>query len=436
MKKVLLVAALVLISTISYSQSVISLFGKANEFFSLLEAGKYDTAHTYFAESEQAKITAANLQQLWTNIKKNLGNSEYIDPVQSKAQGDAFAVTVEAKFERGMQNFVLVFNKGEKLIGLYLPPKVASYETPLYADTNLYVEKQVYLVTGTHQLAAIVTTPKNKAIFPMVVFVHGSGPGDMDETVGPNKPFKDIALGLATKGVGSIRYVKRTLVYPNEFIKAFTVKEEVIDDAVSAVALAKTIKGADIKNIYVFGHSLGGMLAPKIASLAPDVKGIILAAAPARKLTDIIIDQNKYIVAVSRDTTTALKKELAQAISSIEKSRITQLAPGMKPDSVVVGLPASYWVDINSYDQVAAAKALNKRIFVIQGGNDFQVGETDYNIWNAALGKKPNAKVKWYITLNHLLSVQMEKGTSKQYQKPINVDVEVVDDIVAWVNTP
>ena len=125
------------------------------------------------------------------------------------------------------------------------------------------------------RLAAIITTPKGATNFPMVVLVHGSGPSDLDGTVGPNKPLKDIADGLACKGIGSIRYVKRTVVYAAEFGKAFTVKEEVLDDAVAAIALAKTVKGADVKSIYVLGHSLGGMLAPRIATLVPDIKGII-----------------------------------------------------------------------------------------------------------------------------------------------------------------
>jgi hypothetical protein len=315
-----------------------------------------------------------------------------------------------------------------------MPPKAAAYIKPAYADTTLYTEKPVYLQSLDHQLAAIITTPKNKTNFPVVVFVHGSGPGDMDETVGPNKPFKDLATGLAAKGIASVRYVKRTLIYQSEFSKAFTVKEEVTDDALAAIALAKTVAGADQKSIYVFGHSLGGMLAPKLATLSPTLKGIILAAAPARKLADIIIDQNKYIIELSKDTTKATQTDLAAAIKEIEKSKLVKLAPNMKPDSVIIGLPASYWTDLNAYDQVATAKKLKQRILVFQGGNDFQVSMTDYNIWNAALGKSSKASVKLYPELNHLLSPQTEKAYTQQYQIPVNVSEKLIGDIALWIN--
>jgi esterase/lipase len=436
MKKIFLLAALLLISTLSFSQNVISLLNKANAFFNLLEDEKYDTAHQYFEINEQTKITPENLKQLWTSIKSKLGKIEALDAVQSRAQGEFFAVTLEGKFERDKQNFTLLFNKNEKLVGLYLPPNAIAYTKPFYADTTLFTEKMVYLKSGTHSLAAIVTVPKNKVNFPMVVLVHGSGPNDMDETIGPNKPFKDIAIGLASKGIASLRYVKRTTLYGSEFQKAFTVKEEVIDDALAAIAMAKTIKGVNLKSIFVFGHSLGGMLAPKIATLSPDLKGIVLAAAPARKLTDIIIDQNKYFAAQIKDTTGTLEQKLQSALAEVEKSRIFSLGT-RKPDSVIVGLPASYWVDLNTYDQVATAKKLiTQRIFVIQGGKDFQVGETDYNIWLAALGKKPNVKLKFYAEINHLLSPQLEKGNAQQYQVMVNVSESVVNDLAAWMKLP
>ncbi len=397
-----------------------------------MEEAKYDSAHLYFDETERTKVSPENLKQIWENIKGKLGKVKALEAIASRVQGEFFSVTVEGKFENEDQNFILGFNKAEKLVGLYMPPKLATYTLPSYADTTKYQEKSMYLETKGHQLAAVVTIPKNATNFPIVVLVHGSGPSDMDQTIGANKPFKDLAVGLAAKGIGSVRYVKRTLLYANEFSKAFTVKEEVTDDAVAAVALAKTIKGADQKNVYLFGHSLGGMLAPQLATLAPDLSGVILAAAPARKLTDIIIDQNKYFFELSKDTTTAGKKQMEEILSTVEKSKLTQLG-NMKPDSIIIGLPASYWINLNNYDQIATAKKLNKRMFVVQGGNDFQVSQKDFNLWDAALNKKKNVSFKFYPELNHLLTVQTEKGTTAQYQTPANVSEKLIEDIALWI---
>jgi len=424
-----------LFTTAAFSQNVISLFNRANQFFDFLQAEKFADAHACFEDSTKNKITQENLKQLWTDISTKLGKAESLDAIQSKTQGEYFAVTVEGKFANGDQNFLLGFNKAEKIVGLFLAPKARgnAYLSPAYADTTLYTEKQLYINTPGHQLAAILTVPKNTKNFPIVVFVHGSGPSDMDESIGPNKPFKDISAGLAAQGIASLRYVKRTLVYPNEFGKSFTVKEEVVDDAVAALNLAKTVPNADLKNIYLFGHSLGGMLAPKIAGLVPNLNGIILAAAPARKLTDMIAEQSKYLMGKTSDTSALIKKQNQMILGEIEKSRFTQLG-AMKPDSLVLGLPASYWVDLNAYDQVAAAQKLIKtRILVVQGGNDYQVSKQDYDFWNSNLSTKGNAEFKFYPALNHLFSVQMEKGTSEQYLYPSSVSATFINDLVAWI---
>ena len=432
MKKLFLILAFIILSVNSFSQNVLNLFGKANNFFDLFVAGKFDEAHNYFSDEGKAKVTPENLKQFWSNMEGSFGKAKSLDATSSRTQGDYFAVTVSGEFQFGKQDFMLLFDKTEKLVGLHLPPKQITYRSAGYADSTLFTEKTTYIQTPGHQLAAVITVPKDGNSFPIVVLVHGSGPNDMDETVGPNKPFKDIAAGLAVNGIASIRYVKRTLVYPNEFGNAYTVKEEVLDDALQAVALAKTVQGVDTKKIYVLGHSLGGMLAPRIATLSPDLKGIILAAAPARSLTDIIIEQNKYMVTVTKDTTAAMQKMLSEAITAIEKTRINKLGK-IKPDSVILGLPASYWVDLNNYDQVAIAKKLKQRILVIQGGHDFQVTETDYNLWNNALSQNPNVTLKLYPTYNHLFSEQQEKGTTAQYQTPGNVEQRLIEDLADWI---
>ncbi|WP_316831206.1 DUF3887 domain-containing protein [Pedobacter aquatilis] len=434
-KSVLIVITLLFFTTASFAQNVISLFNGANNFFQLLEDEKYTEAYGNFDETVKSKLSEEQLKKIWTDLHAALGKAKSIEAVQSKIQGEFFAVTVEGEFERGTQNFILGFNKTQKIVGFFLAPKpvVAKYLAPSYADTTLYSEKTAYLTTPGHQLAAIITTPKNIKNFPVVVFVHGSGPSDMDETVGPNKPFKDIAAGLAAQGIGSIRYVKRTMIYAQEFMKAFTVKEEVLDDAVAALAMAKTVPGADTKNIYLFGHSLGGMVAPRIAAQVPDLSGIILAAAPARKLTEVMLEQNKYLFSKVSDTAKSVQTQLDMATAEIAKGNITQLG-NMKPDSVILGIPASYWVDINNYDQVAAAKKLTKpRIFVIQGGNDFQVSQQDFDLWKAGLAGNPNAEFKFYPELNHLLSQQVEKGTGTQYQAFSSVSASLINDIVAWI---
>ncbi|WP_316812533.1 DUF3887 domain-containing protein [Pedobacter heparinus] len=434
MKKIFLLFFTLFISSASFSQGLLNLLGRSQDLFILFSEDKFTEAYGNFDPTFQAKVTEANLKELWTKISEQLGKLENTSVLSSKNEGDFYRVIVEAKFTKDTQNFLLAYNKAEKLVGLFpLPkPKSVVYTPPAYADTTLYKEKEINVKTPGHNLVGMLTEPKKGTGFPIVVLVHGSGPQDMDATFGPNKPLKDLALGLASKGIASIRYVKRTKIYPMDFVGASTVKEEVLDDAIAAVALARTLPEVNKKQLYLFGHSLGGVLAPRLALLAPDLNGIILAAAPARSLTDIIIEQNKYMFAQAKDTTNAGKKMLDSLIKEFDKTRITKLGT-MKADSSLFGMSAAYWVDLNNYKQVETAKKLKQRIFIAQGGNDFQVSVTDFNLWNSALGKKKNVTLKLYPDLNHMLSSQTEKGTLQQYETPASVSPALVNDIAAWI---
>lgn len=435
MKRTYFLIIALLFSSSAFSQNVLSLFKNANDFFDLMKAEKFDDAYAFFDDTLKTSLPESKLKELWGNIITNYGAVESLEAIESKAQGNFFAVTVEGKFKNSDQNFLLGFNKAQKIVGMFMAPKKTAekYTLPNYADTALYIEKPVYLGTGKNQLAAMLTIPKNIKNFPIVVFVHGSGPNDMDETFGPNKLFKDLATGLASKGIGSLRYVKRTLVYPNEYYGAFTVNEETTNDAVAAVEMAKTVLGVNKNAIYVFGHSLGGMMAPRIAERSSGLAGIILAAAPARKFASLSAEQNKYMFDQAKDTTAAGRKSLANAMKEIAKANITKLG-NVKPDSIILGLPAAYWVDLNNYNQIEAAKKSSKtRIMILQGGNDFQVSKTDFDLWQKALGKRKNVTLKFYPTINHFLSEQTEKGTLAQYSIPASVSKTVLDDVATWI---
>jgi len=434
MKKLIVFFTILLSTTAAFSQGVMGLINRSEDFFTTMNTGKFEDAVTFFDVSLQAQVKPDMLKDLWSKLNANLGPYQSLDVVQSKTEGQHFVVIVEGKFEKDTQRFLLAYNKEEKMVGFYLQPKAvsATYTTPSYVDTASYKQTEVKVKGIKNDLVGMLTLPKTGKNFPIVILVHGSGPGDMDQSVGAVKPFKDIALGLASKGIASIRYVKRTLVYPNEFTGAFTVKEEVTNDAVSAINLAKTVPEIDKKQIYVFGLSQGGMLTPRIATLAPDIKGVILAAAPARKFTDVLIYQNHYMFGLANDTTARSKEMFDKSLQVIETTRISKLGT-IKPDSAILGLPASYWVDLNNYDQVASAKKLPQRILVLQGGMDFQVTEDDYKLWSAALGKKSNATLKFYPELNHPFTVQTEKGTAEQYKKPANVAEVVINDLATWI---
>ena len=167
MKKSILIIIALLFTTGAFAQNVIQLFNGANDFFKLLQEEKFADAHAIFDDTLKSKLTEDGLKKLWLDMGTKFGKAESFDAIQSKSQGEFFAVTVEGKFSNGNQNFILGFNKAQKIVGIFLaPPKSsAAYLKPSYADTSLYSEKSVYIGGAGKQLAAIIPHLKTLKIF-------------------------------------------------------------------------------------------------------------------------------------------------------------------------------------------------------------------------------------------------------------------------------
>jgi dienelactone hydrolase len=263
------------------------------------------------------------------------------------------------------------------------------------------------------------------------VLVHGSGPNDADETLGPNKIFADLALGLAARGVATLRYEKRTHARPRDFADAtFTVEEETIADALAAVGVAEGAPGVDGRRVWLLGHSLGGFLAPRIAARAPKLAGVVILAGSTRPYADIVVDQWRTLRGPG-------SPELARAEACAATIRDPKLTPTTKVDDMGAVIPGSYFLDLRGYDAPATAARLPVPILVLQGGRDYQVTRADYEGWQHALGKRPKAKLVLYPDLNHLFEGGAGAPGPAEYARPEqHVAPPVVADVAAFVSAP
>jgi len=272
---------------------------------------------------------------------------------------------------------------------------------------------------------------------PAVVLVHGSGPNDRDETVGKLKPFRDLAWGLASRGIVVLRYEKRTKEHAAKISKILdktTVKEETIDDALAAVRLLKNNKHVDSNRIFVLGHSLGGALIPRLALDDQISAGYIIMAGPARPLEDIILEQQKYLLSLqSRPQSDDDKK----AIAAIEGFVAKVKDPNLSKDLATSGLPSSwppvYWIDLRGYKPAEKAVEITKPLLIMQGGKDYQVTSADYQLWQDALKAKPNVTFKLYPDLAHPFTKSTGVPSPADYEKAQNVSQNVVEDLADWI---
>ena len=258
------------------------------------------------------------------------------------------------------------------------------------------------VVTGDIHLPATILMPDDAGDVPIVVMVHGSGPLDRDETIYANKPFRDIAEGLALKGIATLRYDKRTYVYHQPVT---SMDDETILDALSAISLARRYSS----HVYILGHSLGAMLAPLIAERAEEpLAGVIMMAAPARDLEAVVREQFDYLL--PSGASPAFKE---QQIENLRQQSPHYLQP---------------------QGHTAAAHRLTLPMLILQGERDYQVTMQDFRLWQQVLEGKTNIVYHSYPHLNHPFIEGEGKSTPLEYHIEGHVATCVLDDISSFIH--
>jgi len=284
-------------------------------------------------------------------------------------------------------------------------------------------------------LGASIAFSDTSRKLPLVIFVHGSGPNDRDETLGPNKVFRDLAQGLAQKNVASLRYDKRTFAYQFDLrppADSLTLYEETINDAVDAIREARQFTFIDTNRIYLVGHSQGAMCAPEIARLSPKLKAVVMMAGPVRSLLDLIPEQIEYVSKLDDTISNAEQMQMTSIKWMVDKIRSPKLDP-KTPSSMLMGGSPVYWKSILKYNQAETAKQLHLPILILNGERDYQVTMKEFELWKQALGDYSNVQFKSYPKLNHLFIEGEGKPNPAEYDTPNHVPQYVVDDLVNFI---
>jgi Prolyl oligopeptidase family. len=300
-----------------------------------------------------------------------------------------------------------------------------------------YIAEHIILNAGTEfELQGMLTIPDSVTEkVPAVILVHGSGPANMDEAVHSYAPFKDIAEYLSANGIAVLRYDKSTYTHGvkmAENIAELTVKEETINDAIAAAELLRNDERIDSEKIYLLGHSLGGMLAPRIDAEGGNFAGIILWAGSPRTFGEIWLDQAEAeLLTLPEDQHELGRNQIADAKQIFEN--IKNISDDQAKQAYLLGATLYYYKEMDAHPTENYLRDITKPILIMQGGKDFQVyADKDYTEYQRILDGKSNATFKLYPELNHFF-ITSTKGTVDEYKVRDNVSAEVLKDITDWI---
>ena len=299
-------------------------------------------------------------------------------------------------------------------------------------------EKTIVGKGSDYPLNGLLTLPEDlSSPVPAVVMVHGSGPSNMDEKVMKLTPFKDLAEGLAKHGIASLRYDKRTFAYARKMAKERpSVMTETIDDALLAIALLKKDPRIDPDRVFILGHSMGAMLAPRIDAEGGDVKGFVLMAGTPYRLEEVVLRQLKQ----TGGSKSALKWIVGLEFRYFAKkfASLYQMSDEEAKKKRFAGnLSLFYFKEMGRRTAADYLMDTDKPALIMQGGRDFQVlAADDFERFRELLSDRENTVFKLYPALNHVFVNAIYDDilkASKEYRVERHIGEDVICDIASFI---
>ncbi len=402
---------------------------KAKQIQKLIQDGEAEKLWPMLDSASQAAISKDLLGMIWQQVEAQAGQFMGIKGHKIEQLQGLTIVVLNNQFANTWLDVKIGFNTAGKVAGFrFLPGEEPN--KPL-ANEATFFEAKHPVVNGTFTLGGRLTLPKNAESPPLFIMFQGSGPHNMDEAIGPNRIFEQVAHGLAQQGIATLRYHKRTYAYSTSMGDSLTIFTEGINDGIAAVRQIIGNDSLQFSGIYLLGHSQGGMFIPSIAKACPQVKGLIMMAAVARPLQTLVVEQVNYFAA--RDSVTAEEQARIDLIEQKAQVIDNKAYAGKEVSELLLNLPAGYWQSIDNTPWVTITKKLKKPVLVLQGLRDCQVTMDDYMVWQKALKKK--ATYHQYPTLNHLFLPGQGPSYPDEYNQPGQIPEAFFTDISSWLNS-
>ncbi|MDF4220056.1 alpha/beta hydrolase [Maribacter sp. M208] len=285
-------------------------------------------------------------------------------------------------------------------------------------------------------LAGTLTYPKMGSDFPAVILISGSGPQDRNSELMNHKPFLVIADYLTKNGIAVLRVDDRG-THESEGNYNETGLKGFVNDTKSAFEFLKTHKEINNSKIGLIGHSLGGVIAPIIASENTDVSFIVILAGSGIRGDKLMLLQKELIerkMGVPEVGITQGQNNMKGAYDIILKSNNnnTQLQTelknyfdnvfgGMLPTNQIQALSEQMsipWLtDFIKFDPQTSLSKTKCPVLALNGSNDLQVPPKE-NLETIEMILKENGnkdvETKQLENLNHLFQ-ESETGLPNEY---------------------
>lgn len=414
---------------------------KTKSLTELLAKRDFDKFKENISE-EFKKATEGQDLDVFKMLEQELGAYKEIVKTEIETQNGYYLTDSTLQFEKGTVDQTIAFNGEMVADGVnYLNMK-----KDIVPEEG---EKEITLDAGTgYPVKGMIKMPKGE-VKAGIVIVDGSGPNDMNMTLGQNKMMKHLSDQLAEKGFAVLRFNKRTYQYGKELAKIgmqnkTLIKDEFIDDAAEGLKTLAKEQGIPTDKLFILGHSQSGSYLPVINETAGNLaKGYIILSGTPTNIAELSKKQlEKVIEEGSENADEEQVKMMKQNIKTndelLKKIETMSDEELNKPENYPFGIPGVYVKDLMKYDPIKLYNDSKLPIFIRIAEFDKQVPVSELELWKNGLDKNENDSIEEVKGANHMM--QPSDGKTKlanlitdEYQKDAPIVSSVIDDIAAWI---
>ncbi len=323
-----------------------------------------------------------------------------------------------------------------------------------------------------HTLSGTLSLPEVERFGPgpyaTAVLISGGGREDRDSSALGHKPFLVIADHLTRKGLAVFRFddrgVGRSRVTQTTPVGKDATSLLLATDTAAVVRRLRREAELAPEGIGLIGHSEGGMIAPLVTLLDPDVAFLVLLAGPGapgaavfRKQFELEWELQGADKATVERLSTLMEAIQAALVLQQPTEQLLELEDGFVDAWVAAGLANSggdpkraasglrallrqfdspWWRFAFGYDPAPILSTVRCPILALNGDKDRQVWHTqNLDAIEAAVRRgRGDVTAIHYPNRNHLFQ-PTETGAQAEYVKiEITFDEGVLDDMIEWLS--
>lgn len=362
------------------------------------------------------------------NETKILNTSQFLTLAGSLKEGKKLEITIL----RGKEKVV------KELTLKAFPKETSSDFEIIYTSVS---------VNGT-LLRAIITKPFGEKKYPALFFIQGLSCSSVEYPFdfAPN-PYKTILYELTKKGFVTMR-VEKSGIGDSEGVNCRDVGFNIETEGfLRGLEQFKKYDFVDPENVFIFGHSMGGVMAPVIASEIP-VKGIIVFGTVSKIWTEYEMENMRR----QRELEGMDFVEMEKILRGKEEFLYHFYIEKMTPEEIIKKYPQfeeyfddethmygrhySFFQELYDINLSEKWKSVNTDVLAIWGEGDFVSSREDHiliknmvNYYNP--GKGSYLQMKNIDHSFHRVS-SMEKSYKQEYEEEFNR--EIIEEIYKWIN--